>query len=157
MVGGLVVAGDSVKDGVGREMDEFRSEMEAELGEFFRDFGVKEPGADGVRLAGFDGRKGGAVHHRMREFLEQERFEGGFGTEIESTGLRHVRDQRGAGSAQGQDLMPAALGGEADFAAKESGGSCDDDLHVRFVYLPTPSLASGEETCGRLPCGHSPS
>ena len=157
MVGGLIAAGDSVKDGIGREMDEFRAEMETELGDFLRDFGVKEPGADGVRLAGLDGRKGRAVHHRMRELLEQERFEGGFGAEIERTGLRHVRDHRCAGSAQGQDHMPAALGGEADFAAKESRGSCDDDLHGRFVYLPTPSLASGEEACGRLPCGHSPS
>ena len=70
LVGGLVVAGDPVEDGVRRKVDQLGSDMETKLGEFPRDLRVQRAGLGGVGQTGLDCRQGGAMHDRLGELLE---------------------------------------------------------------------------------------
>ena len=143
LIGGLIVAVDAVEDGVGRDMDQLGPEVEAQLGELAGDLGVQFPGALRLGEAGLDRRQRGAVDDRMREFLEDEGFEGGFGAKVEGARLFDVRDDRSAAASEGQDLMPATHGGEADFPPQESGSAGDDEFHVARLSLGGPSGKRG--------------
>jgi len=134
-VGGLIAAGYSVEDRVGGEVHKLGAQMEGKLGEFLLDFRIERLCPLGFRQAGFDGRQGGAMDDGMGKLLEKQGLEGGVIAKIESPSLCDARNRRGPGAAEGQDLMPASQGGEADFTSEESGSTGDDEFHAARISL----------------------